>query len=470
MKKLLFTPIKVVLLASILTVHASTLSAAGASPSELLEKGIYSEETKGDLEAAIVIYQQLISEVKAGESLAAKAQFRLAQCYLKKNRPIEAAAAFEKLIRDYPNEKELVLKARSYLPGEPVLVAVPWEDGERLQFSISLPGGQDIGAMIYRADAGRIGGRKIWKVGARMFAGANSYSQVEVDEATFHPINSRWKHSLLGDVSAVYTPGEVILSRLEKPGVTNIAIDEPVYDNEQAMHLIRRLPLAPGYKTSINIFSTHGGGTIPIGVEVVAREPVTVPAGQFDCFKAHLSVNQTFWYADDARRTLIKFEGGGIVAQLVSSRRQIAGQPVHFSDPELGVSLSAPADWSFQQRPAGTERHQRSIFLLDPEARADRAMVRLIDTESLSKSARASARSWAEEDFAEHASKSLKEAVIRPDSWKNQLISGRPGVSYVIDFTAENKACVGMACYALGGKVSEYLAFTCKAEQFEVLR
>ena len=35
------------------------------STSELLEKGIYAEETKGDIEGAITIYQKLIDEAKA---------------------------------------------------------------------------------------------------------------------------------------------------------------------------------------------------------------------------------------------------------------------------------------------------------------------------------------------------------------------------------------------------------------------
>src|SRR4051794_27718927 len=68
--------------------------------SELLEKGIYAEETKGDIDAAITLYQQLLNEAKANQRVAAQAQFRLAQCLLKKNRAAEATAAFERLISE----------------------------------------------------------------------------------------------------------------------------------------------------------------------------------------------------------------------------------------------------------------------------------------------------------------------------------------------------------------------------------
>lgn len=58
--------------------------AADGKASELLEKGVYSEETKGDFDAAIQFYQQAIAEVDAGRALGAQAQFRLAMCYDKK--------------------------------------------------------------------------------------------------------------------------------------------------------------------------------------------------------------------------------------------------------------------------------------------------------------------------------------------------------------------------------------------------
>src|SRR5690349_2405476 len=118
MKTIPLFPVRTILLVALMvSPFASTIWGAASAPaSELLEKGIYTEETKGDLDSAISIYLELIGEAKAGQSLAAQAQFRLAQCYLKKNRVPEALAAFEKLIHDYPDEKELIAKAREHLP------------------------------------------------------------------------------------------------------------------------------------------------------------------------------------------------------------------------------------------------------------------------------------------------------------------------------------------------------------------
>ncbi len=181
---------------------------ASESPSELLEKGIYNQDTKGDLDSAIAIYQQVVAAASSNQTLAAQAQFRLGQCYLKKNRPADATAAFEKLIRDFPNEKALIAQAREYLPGKIALDPVPWVDGERMQLNIALASGMDIGTSEYRADlVAPVNGRQVWRVGCRMMAGPQSVSSVDVDAETFRPLSSHWKHSLLGEVTATYKSG-----------------------------------------------------------------------------------------------------------------------------------------------------------------------------------------------------------------------------------------------------------------------
>ena len=64
-----------------------------------------------------------------------------------------------------------------------------------------------------------------------------------------------------------------------------------VYDNEEAIQLMRRLPLAPDYKTTLRIFTGLGGGNvIPLQAMVTGQEKVEVPAGTFDCYKVELSM------------------------------------------------------------------------------------------------------------------------------------------------------------------------------------
>ena len=89
---------------------------AGAKPaSVLLQKGIYAEETEGDLNAAIAAYRKAVEEAKALRAVGAQAQYRLAICLKKQSKNHEAMAALHQLISDFPTEGRLVAQARSQL-------------------------------------------------------------------------------------------------------------------------------------------------------------------------------------------------------------------------------------------------------------------------------------------------------------------------------------------------------------------
>ena len=468
MKTKFITSIHALLVAASLALLPGTVHAA--SPAELLEKGIYTEETKGDLDSAITIYQQLVAEAKTSQTLAAQAQLRLGQCLLKKKRDAEAMAAFEKLIHDFPGEKELVAKAREYLPTDLTLGPVPWVDGERLQLTLTLGTGLEIGTMEMRADLVDAGGRKAWRIGRRMSGGGEMLSVVEAEPESFHPLTSYWKHTLIGEVSAVFKPGEV---EMRKPGIadpTTVRPEKAVYDNEEFMHMMRRLPLAVGYKTTIPTLTTLGGGVVlPVGLEVTAKETVETPAGKFECVKVPLNINQTFWISDDAHRYLVKFEANGAVAKLASITQRQPGKPLAFRDDTLGVSFTTPADWVIHRQ--RVERKGRTIVhLLDPAASADTVRLQLSTTESLSVSVRQSARAWADEDIRESGSKELQDFKVRADSWKTSNISGRLAVSFVADFVEMGKPKALISIYAVGPKTCENFVLACATDKLEEFR
>src|ERR1022692_1520892 len=144
--------------------------AAAASPSELLEQGIYSEETKGDVDGALKLYQQVVTEAKAGLAVAAQAQYRVGVCYYKKKNYGEANAAFEKLVKDYPDQKDLIALANTYLANAMPLMPAPWVDGEEMQLDIKFPAGLKIGTACYRVYAGEANVQKIWRLSSHLWA------------------------------------------------------------------------------------------------------------------------------------------------------------------------------------------------------------------------------------------------------------------------------------------------------------
>jgi TolA-binding protein len=73
------------------------------SPSELLQKGIYLQETMGDLDG-IKIYKQVGQMAQQSRAEAAQAQYRLGLCLERKGQQAEAARTFQKLIELYPDQ------------------------------------------------------------------------------------------------------------------------------------------------------------------------------------------------------------------------------------------------------------------------------------------------------------------------------------------------------------------------------
>src|SRR5437773_2023584 len=101
--------VALILLASMRTTHA-------AAATELLEKGIYTEETKGELKAAVQIYQEIVDDPGADRSLVAQAQLRLGLCQLKLGNKPQAIAALDRLTQEFPDKDKLLAIVEQQMP------------------------------------------------------------------------------------------------------------------------------------------------------------------------------------------------------------------------------------------------------------------------------------------------------------------------------------------------------------------
>src|SRR3954471_7741895 len=111
-----FAGVRTIVGAGLLFFIAAIQSARPASFSELLEKGIYTEETKGDIGAAIEVYQQIARDPAADRNLAAQAQLRVGLCYLKLGDKTKAVAALERLTQDFPDKQKLLSIMEKQMP------------------------------------------------------------------------------------------------------------------------------------------------------------------------------------------------------------------------------------------------------------------------------------------------------------------------------------------------------------------
>jgi Tol biopolymer transport system component len=87
------------------------------------QSGIYKEDVEGNLEEAIAIFQKIIKEFPQNDPVAAKALFHMGLCYEKLGNE-EARKAYQRLIADYPGQKEEVALAKERLAGL-VKIAAP---------------------------------------------------------------------------------------------------------------------------------------------------------------------------------------------------------------------------------------------------------------------------------------------------------------------------------------------------------
>jgi len=92
----------------------------------LLQKGLFEEEANRDYAAAIQAYQGIASQADEQRKIMATAVFRLGECYRKLGKTNEAAASYQRLLREFPEQGELGGLSRQQLAnlGRPAPTAV----------------------------------------------------------------------------------------------------------------------------------------------------------------------------------------------------------------------------------------------------------------------------------------------------------------------------------------------------------
>jgi len=91
-----------------LAVAIAAVPSLAQTTTELLQKGIFAQETEGNLDNAIMIYRQIVNSAPSQRDLAAQAQYRLAQSLLQKGDLTNASTEFSKLARDYADYQKLI--------------------------------------------------------------------------------------------------------------------------------------------------------------------------------------------------------------------------------------------------------------------------------------------------------------------------------------------------------------------------
>jgi hypothetical protein len=405
---------------------------SGQSAADLLQKGIYNQETVGNLDAAIQLYRQVIASGSDARGYAAQAQFRLGVCLTKKGDSAEAMKAFQQLIADYPEQKELVAKAREYMPADLKLLPAPWSEGELLEYELRTSGGAALTTMVLTVEANPARPQNLIFQN-RAYTGGQPMqnSRVEVERESMRPVSLSYFNMALGETRIDYEAGQARVQGKGKEPRT-LALEGPVFDNESVLFLVRRLPLSAGYKTALPLVSPIG---MPVKLEfaVLGTEDIQVPAGKFHCYKFEFrGIPQTYWIAMDAPRQVVRFDVGTVSFELASARRVDPVAPVEYRDQYTGLSLTATPGW-IVQAPPESQSGEYTIRMLDPEAKAFAAVWEMVV--KCDKAKIVSTLQSQPEDKAKERRKMFKDYTVRPGSIELRQIGGQHALSAIADYT-----------------------------------
>jgi multidrug resistance efflux pump len=83
--------------------------------SDRLRQGITEEETTQNLQKAIEAYRAVVAQYDQERKVAGTALFRLAECYRKTGRRDQAIAAYQRVVREFPDQAAMVDSSRRQL-------------------------------------------------------------------------------------------------------------------------------------------------------------------------------------------------------------------------------------------------------------------------------------------------------------------------------------------------------------------
>jgi TonB family protein len=429
----------------------------GEDVSSLLEKAIYAEETKGDLNEAMRIYQKIIDENAGNSAKIAEAYYRLGACFQKTGDDSKAIDIYKKLLTRFRKQQEIATAAKNQLAklnaldeetkiNKPLeLGRVPWKAGETCQYDVKTPAGVSAGKVFHSVKELSKDGNDLWRTEDTLaipMYDSQIYLRSDALKEGFNPVSSiminRGMAARSSGYSALYKKDHIQYTNAAKEK-RDIPVGDIIYDSQQNWEIIRRLPLAENYSTSFSAFDLQSGKIMNIHLNVTGKEIVTVPAGIFEsyCLKLDFDSNikAKVWISTDVNKYIIKLETQGLTIELEKTTHVTVEEPVVFKDSELGISVSARHGWYFVKSSI-PERFKMLLEILSPELKAVLVLVVVQHYGTISSL----------QDIHNTSEKALaqiyKNFTRRPESMVYRYINGLPSSTYIADYDSDNKKMV----------------------------
>jgi hypothetical protein len=204
-----------------------------------------------------------------------------------------------------------------------------WADGEKSTYLV-VQGKDTVGISVYQIRKKDYDKTKAYQIEVKLsseYQGRKNTDNVIllVNQKDLKPLKLERTISVETDTysfSALYGKEKVKIKAKTPQGEKQTDIDNPQdgYDNEEVIMLLRTLPFKVGYKTTFTDVAVAGLISIPLDVEVVSLDTVTVPAGKFSCYKVKMKfTGREFfaWYQKDKPNLMLQYGEPQMGTQLI---------------------------------------------------------------------------------------------------------------------------------------------------------
>lgn len=270
-----------------------TISGQDKQAEKLLRDAIYQEEVNGDLNDVIKMYESIVTKFPDNRAVAAKAQLHIGICYEKLGLK-EARKAYDKVVNNYPDQKNMVTMAKERLTRLMTLAEKDLETPLVPKFTkINIP--NRLGESVALSPDGKklalTSDKKIWKIPLSGKLGSDfpgipeqlNTDSVEVPEWSPLSWSQNGKWIAFNNGQSIY----VVSSDGGKPRkVIEINRDSEALNYRISLSANgNNLAFSSVEENKQHIFSTPVDKVIPRQlVEMEAREPVFSPDGKYIAF------------------------------------------------------------------------------------------------------------------------------------------------------------------------------------------
>ena len=266
-----------------------------AEPSSTaLEEAIYTENTLGNLDKSIQIYEQILNDKQTSPSEKEIAIKHLKAVYLKKGDGDKKFAVLTNA------EKPVVIKSDSFTQkirtfftnltsssnDKSEFLPKPWENGQTQKFKITMPQVGE-GNGLVTLNIAEIEGRKYWvyEEVVRDTVYIDRYARAYIDMESFKPVKTFIKYKI-SSYEIDYTDNNITLKHSKRGTVQEQQVlqNNNIYDYVQYNALIQRLRFRSGFEAEFNMLLPQPVTVFGMKLHVKDKEMVEVPMGRFECY------------------------------------------------------------------------------------------------------------------------------------------------------------------------------------------